>query len=476
MAYDTEQPPPRRESLATDADADQTQHVNTLTENWGDPKIVSSYLDRCQVDTPEEVVRSIWAHVEKRRPGKIGKVLDLGAGDGRFAQHGSYRSYIGYEIDETRCTGVGLPDGARLVNACALSHSIEDADVCVGNPPFVRNQEIPTDWREHAHSVVLGRTGVAIPGLANAWQYFFLNGLACLKSDGLAALVVPFEWVSRPSARTLRAYIREQGWNVYVHRLRDAQFTPVLTTASITVVDKAETDGKWEYYEETEAGKNRRLPSPTGSEVGVLEYLPATELPETAPKARRGLSPGTQEALTLREDQRRKHSLAEGLDVVRCVTSLRHLHAHARELDQDAFYRHYLKAGHRCWLIRTDKEPSSALKTYLASVPKEQQQTETCQARGEWWRFTMPETPSMLFAQGFRGKFPKVVRNSAGARAVGGVCGIFDATEDQILQLTGRMGGLDLRKRVVPYSSGFYKIEINQINALLAQPLAKQDA
>ena len=210
MAYDTEQTSPRRESLGEAVAAEETRPVKALTGNWGDPEIVSSYLDRCQVDTPVEVVRSIWAHVTKHRSGEIGKVLDLGAGDGRFAQHGSYRSYVGYEIDETRCAGVGLPAGARLVNACAFSHSIEDADLCVGNPPFVRNQDIPTGWREHAHREVLRRTGVAVPGLANAWQYFFLNGLACLKSDGLAALVVPFEWVSRPSARTLRAYVRDQ--------------------------------------------------------------------------------------------------------------------------------------------------------------------------------------------------------------------------------------------------------------------------
>jgi len=476
MAYDTEQTSSHQGSPSVDVGADETHPVNTLTQDWGDPDTVSSYLDRCQVDTPDEVVRSIWTHVKKHRPREIGKVLDLGAGDGRFARHGSYRWYIGYEIDDTKYADVALPTGATLVNECAFSHSTADADVCVGNPPFVRNQDIPTGWREHAHGEVLRRTGVAVPGLANAWQYFFLNALACLKADGLAALVVPFEWVSRPSARALRAYIRDQGWSVSVYRLREAQFTPVLTTASITVVDKAENDGKWEYYEETETGENRRMPSPTGSEVGMLKYLPATDLPETIPKARRGLSPGTQRALTLREEQREQHSLKEGRDVVRCVTSLRHLDANAPELDQEAFSTHYLKAGHRCWLIRTDKQPSSALKAYLKSVPEEQQQTKTCQARDEWWRFTMPGTPSMLFAQGFRGKFPKVVRNSAGAHAVGGVCGIYDATDDQILYVTGGMDGLDLRTRVVPYSSGFHKIEINQINALLAQHLLQRDA
>ena len=74
----------------------------------------------------------------------------------------------------------------------------------------------------------------------------------------------------------------------------------------------------------------------------------------------------------------------------------------------------------------------------------------------------------MLFAQGFREKFPKVVRNSVGAHAVGGVCGIYDASDMQVDELTDKLGGVDLRDHVVSYSSGFYKVEINQINALLA--------
>ena len=162
-----------------------------LTGCWGDPVSVSSFLDRCQVDTPAEVVRSTWEHVRKLRPGKIGKVVDLGAGDGRFAQHGNYCSYIGYEIDSERCSKAQLPKNARVVNQCAFSELKADADVCVGNPPFVRYQDIPDSWREHVHTVVKQQTGVHVSGLANAWQYFFLHGLASLKADGLAAIVVP---------------------------------------------------------------------------------------------------------------------------------------------------------------------------------------------------------------------------------------------------------------------------------------------
>ena len=468
MTYDTNEAPALQEPLAEAEAGELTPSIVELTRYWGDPAGVSSYLARCQVDTPADVVRATWAHVRKMRPRGIGTVIDLGAGDGRFAQYGSYRAYVGYEIDAQRCSAAQLPTNAKLINRCAFTDWVADADVCVGNPPFVRNQDIPASWRKHLHAVVRRRTGVEVSGLANVWQYFFLNGLASLKADGLAALVLPFEWVCRPAAKALRTYIRDQRWNVYVYRLRAAGFAGVLTTASITVVDKSDLSGRWELYDETGDGEDRRMSSPTGSSADVLAYVRGSEIQPGKARAKRGLSPGTQKALTLTERQREHHALSVERDVVACVTSLRHLPESVNELDADAFRTHYVEGGRRCWLIRTDGSPSGELRTYLSNVPSVERQTKTCLARPEWWRFKMPAAPSMLFAQGFRGKFPKVVRNSVGAIAVGGVCGIYDATEEQIRALTAKLGGTDLRHQVVSYSSGFYKVEINQINSLLA--------
>ena len=81
----------------------------------------------------------------------------------------------------------------------------------------------------------------------------------------------------------------------------------------------------------------------------------------------------------------------------------------------------------------------------------------------------MPVVPAVLLAQGFRGRFPKAVRNRVRAHAVGGVCGIYNVQGDQVDALTAGFGGMDLRDYVVAYSSGFFKIEVNQINALLAK-------
>ena len=201
-----------------------------LTQEWGSRDSVSLYLQRCQVATPDELVKAAWCHVQELRP-HILKVVDYGAGNGRFAHHGSYEEYIGYEIDSSLFSNLKLPERALLLNECAFSGEVVDADVCIGNPPFVRNQDLPTGWRRRASDVLYRRTGVCISGLANAWQYFFLLSMASTKESGLCALIIPYEWVSRPSAKPIREYIRANRWNVKVYRLVDTTFNSVLTTS-----------------------------------------------------------------------------------------------------------------------------------------------------------------------------------------------------------------------------------------------------
>ncbi|MCY4560157.1 MAG: hypothetical protein OXF79_28120 [Chloroflexi bacterium] len=440
--------------------------VVQLTRDWGDWTSVSLYLSRCQVDTPPDLIQLTWDHVKRLRP-QPGKVIDFGAGDARFSKQGVYQEYLGYEIDEERCISAQLPDNVRLINRCAFSDEIIDADLCIGNPPFVRNQDLPYEWRQHAANVLFRRIGVSVSGIANAWQYFFLLGLASVKPNGLCALIVPYEWVSRPSVRALHNYIEHNRWHVTVYRLSDRRFGKVLTTSSITIVDKARQDGLWEYFQETTPGEFRPLPSPTGAASGILPYARKSDIPAGAPRAMRGLSPGTQKVLTLTEGERIRNGLRIDSDVVPCVTSLRNLPSDSTDLDTATFQRYFRDKGQKCWLIRTDKPMTSALALYLHSVPSSDYQTATCLERESWWKFIMPPTPQVLLAQSFKKAFPKRVRNTVGARAVGSVCGIYNVTEEQIRQILGAFGDMDLRKRVVAHANAFRKVEINQLNALL---------
>lgn len=442
-----------------------------LTKDWGTRKEVTLYLDRCQVDTPTTVVESVWKHILKHRKA-VGTVVDYGAGDGRFANAGKFESYTGYEIDDARSRQATLPTNARLVHQCAFVESAENADVCIGNPPYVRNQDLPRGWRQRAAEILRERSGINLSGLANAWQYFFLLSLLSTKREGLVALVIPYEWVSRPSAAAIRKYIRMNGWSVSVYRLRDETFHRVLTTSAITIIDKADRCDRWKFFEEIGADRFRELPSVTVAKQGILPYARRHQQSEVNhPFAKRGLSPGTQKVLLFTERERARLGLKIGRDVVPCIASLRHLPREVRALDQGQFKKHYRLAGKKCWLIDTSRSPSRRLLAYLNSVPSSSYQTSTCLDREEWWRFTMPETPALLVSSGFTEDHTKVVVNPVEARAVGSVCGIYGVQERKRTALANAFRATKLSDRVVAHSNGLRKLEINQINTIISHLL-----
>lgn len=430
------------------------------------------YLDRCQVDTPDGFVELAWKLVDARRD-VIDKVVDFGAGDARFARYGAYSSYVGYEIDVGRFSDATTSDRVRLIGRCAFSYREDDADLCIGNPPYVRNQDLPTGWREMAASEVRRRTGVSLSGLANAWQYFLMLALASVKSDGLVVQIVPYEWVSRPAAAQMRQWILSHRWAVDVYRLPDGVFSDVLTAASITIIDKRARSGKWSFHEISSDGLVKPLPSPTSTPDGVVAYSrPAGG----GARAKRGLSPGTQRVLTLTEGERVHHGLIPEVDVVRCITSLRHVSAAATRLSVDIFNDNYRDRGVKCWLIRTNGQPSVRLAAYIESIPESAYQTATCLGRQEWWRFRMPaHRPQILVAQAFKGVTPKVMSNDADVIPVGGVAGIYDLPEGSVGAVLSELRSLQMDRLLVPYAKQMHKVEINQLNTLLGRILDSEE-
>lgn len=431
---------------------------------------VSAYLDRCQVDTPDDWVRRVWELVADRRK-SVGTVVEFGAGDGRFSCYGKFSKYVGYEVDQERNGQRALPRNAKLVHDCAFSIVMDDADVCIGNPPYVRNQDLPSGWRETVAPKLRARLGVHISGLANAWQYFFFHALASTRSDGLVALVVPYEWVSRPSSRILRDYIKDKGWSVDVYRLPDSVFGRVLTTSSITVVDKA-GNGRWRYFD-TDEVTHLFVPAKTAT-LGNRRVIAYARSSNRQAAAKRGLSPGTQKVFVLTEGERVRYGLQRDHDVVPAVTTLRQVSTDTVKLTPRLFEQNYVMTGMRCWLVRTDCTPSRDLALYLDSIPKADRDTSTCNNREVWWKFTMPDIPDVLVSMGFRGQSPKCVLNDIGARAVGGVGGVYCKTKTTATTVAKGLRSAKLQSRLVSYSTGLLKLEINQLNTLLDEILQEE--
>lgn len=428
----------------------------------------TEHLQRCQVATPHDVVSLLWRLALSARGGKpFESVIDLGAGDARFARdpEARFHSYLGIERDPGKIAVDGIPPGARVIQGDALNWKGPLASLAIGNPPFIKSANLDSAWRDDVLARLEAEAGVRLKRTANLFVLFLLQSLLRTKADGLVVQLVPYEWVTRPSASELRAYVAAAGWDVQVYRFNSDIFPRVLTTASVVVIDKSSQAGQWRFGEISRDGEIRAFENPSGTSSAVLPYAKR----HGGPHALRGLSPGGQDIFVLTEEQRLHFSLRKRRDVSPCVTTLRNLSADVSTLDSSTFQRDYVEAGARCWLIRSDRENRSPeLSEYLLSVGDRWRQYSTCTNREDWTRYAPHPKPVLLVSSGFVGKAPKIVVNAVGAVAVGSVYAVVDQRNGrQSAVLAQKLRGYDFDKRVVHHANNLKKIEVRQLNAVL---------
>jgi hypothetical protein len=240
-------------------------------------------------------------------------------------------------------------------------------------------------------------------------------------------------------------------------------FDGVLTTASVSVIDKRNRDGKWRFHKVAKNGVCKPLRAATGSAQPVLSYANRGGL-----WAMRGMSPGTQQVFALTEGER-VHAGLRPEDVLPCVTSLRGVPRELTKLTRSTFRKFFIDAGARCWLIKSYADTiSPRLRAYLASIPPARRDTWTCTTQKPWYRFRLFPAPGLLLSTGFTAFGPKVLVNSVGARGLGSVCGIYADGKARWQALRRHLLSIDFEKQVVPHAKQLKKVEIRQLNSVLA--------
>jgi hypothetical protein len=418
-------------------------------------------LSRSQVNTPARVVVLFWLLLRQYRQ-RLETVLDMGAGDCRFANGGFFEHYVGIEIDGARVAKAQPPAHGRIIHGCVFQHKDSEYSACIGNPAYVRHHDIKKSWKNRTIDWLARTLNITLDKHSNLYLYFFC--LALLKSctDGLVALIIPYEWVSRPSFKAIREYIKRQQWGVNIYRFQMPVFEGVMTTASITIVDKACRNGQWNYFDINSDYQVTPRQGITGTKKKILKYAKRGKI-----WALRGLSPGSQKIFTLTEGERIRAGLSLR-DVDPCVTTLRKVPRELRILNQATFTKYFVRAGEKCWLIRSNVPARSPqLNTYLESIPEAKRQTYTCQHQKPWFNYESHPVPKLLFSSGFTTFGPKVLINSVGAQAVGSVYGIDSNSKLPVSQLQTYLLKLDFEKQVVAHSGKLKKIEVKQLNAVL---------
>lgn len=156
-----------------------------------------------QVFTPEAIVRRMLALVRNR-----GRVLEPSCGDGAFARH--LPGCTAIEIDARHC-----PPGALNLDFFAYPEDERFATI-IGNPPYVRYQDIPEATRQRL-------SAEHFDGRSNLYLFFIEKCLRHLAPGGELIFITPRDFLKATSAVRLNRLLHAAGTITDFIELGDAR-------------------------------------------------------------------------------------------------------------------------------------------------------------------------------------------------------------------------------------------------------------
>lgn len=160
-----------------------------------------------QVFTPPAVVGFMLGLCQN-----TGRALEPSAGDGAFfAELGRrFADCVGIEIDRRVA-----PPGARVMDFFDFPLT-EQFDSIVGNPPYVRYQDVAAGTRKKLKSALFDKR-------SNLFLFFIEKGIRHLKPGGELIFIVPREFIKLTAAKELNAWLYTQGSITHFYETGDVR-------------------------------------------------------------------------------------------------------------------------------------------------------------------------------------------------------------------------------------------------------------
>jgi len=164
------------------------------------------------------------------------RVLEPSAGDGAFLNALKARGAdcVGIEIDRRVA-----PPGARIQDFFDYPQD-EQFDSIIGNPPYVRLQDVPAATRSKLKSALFD-------GRSNLFLFFIEKCIRHLKPGGELVFIVPREFIKLTAARKLNAWLFKQGSITHFYETGDVRvFDGATPNCAIFRFEKGRFDRRME--------------------------------------------------------------------------------------------------------------------------------------------------------------------------------------------------------------------------------------
>jgi hypothetical protein len=157
-------------------------------------------------------------------------------------------SAVGVELDPAFADvarSLWAAAGLEVVNGDFTKIVAEDSrpaapNLILANPPYVRHHHMSRDEKERLQGLTLKLTGAAVNGLAGLYVHFLLLATAWLDEGGVAAWLVPSEFMDVNYGSVLRSFLTNRVTLIRAHRFDpdDVQFGDALVSSVVLVFRK----------------------------------------------------------------------------------------------------------------------------------------------------------------------------------------------------------------------------------------------
>lgn len=113
-------------------------------------------------------------------------------------------------------------------------------NIVLANPPYVRHHHLTREDKTRLQCLTLKMAGVEVSGLAGLYVYFLLLATAWMEDDGIAAWLIPSEFMDVGYGAALKSHLTDKLTLLRVHRFapNDGQFGDALVSSAILVFRK----------------------------------------------------------------------------------------------------------------------------------------------------------------------------------------------------------------------------------------------